>query len=64
MIGDANSPQPWIHVVNIDSDVCLLIIDVICDVTFDLLFRVCSFEVQSGLPCLVMFIVTVSLAKL
>lgn len=64
MIGDANFPQPWIHIVNINSDVRLLVVDVICDVSFDLLLWVCADKFQLRLPSFVACIIAVSLAKL
>lgn len=64
VIDDADLLKPWIHVVNVNSDVRALVVDVISDVSFDLLLWVCAVQFQLRFPCFVVFIIAVSLAKL
>ena len=52
LVDNANFPQPWVHVMDIDGDVSPLIVDVITDVSLNFFLRVCALKVNSGLPCL------------
>lgn len=50
--------------MDIDGDVSPLIVDIITDVSLNFFLRVCALKVNSGLPCLKVFIESVSFAKL